>query len=86
MFAVREKTVVVRLSRSPDALPENHQFSIEEILIELHQEAKGLSIMDLGEVETVCRRVADGGRLDIGELMTMADRRKVGVGRFLEIE
>jgi hypothetical protein len=79
VFSLRDKTVVIRPSRKPASLPENHLFPIEVILIDLYREAKSLSIMDLGEVETICSRAAEGGRINIGKLQMLAGIGKINV-------
>lgn len=76
VFAVRDRTAVVRCIRTPDSLPDDHRFPIEDMLLELHRECKRLSIMDLGDQKTVVARVLETGRIDMGTLALMVAQAK----------
>ena len=77
IFTVGSKTVVVRFTRAPDHLPEDHLMRTEDVLVELFQESKHLSLMDLGESETVAGHLIEAGRIDMGSLALVIAQRKV---------
>ncbi len=83
VFAVRPKTVVVRDTRAPDALPETHALPIEELLIELHQESKRLPLMDAEDVQTTALRAIESARIDMGRLTSLASDRKLNLADLL---
>ena len=76
VFTVRDRTAVVRFSRAPGVLPEDHLLPAEDILVELYRESKRLSLMDLGEVGTVIGRALEAGRLDMGALSVAVAQAK----------
>ena len=76
-FAVRDRTVVVRSSRVPDQLPADHLMPVEQVLLDLYLESKRLSIMDLGEYETLLGRVLEAGRVNVAALGYSVALRKM---------
>jgi hypothetical protein len=78
VFTVRDKTIVVRQTRVPDSLPEDHVLPVEEILVEICRECNRLSIMDLGDLKTVVDRVLETGRIDMGTLALEVAQAKTG--------
>lgn len=86
LFTIRERTVVVRGTRTADSMPDDHCLSTEEILIALHQEAKRLAFMDAAEVRGVGTRVAEAGRINMGSLTRLAADHKLDMNEILDGE
>jgi hypothetical protein len=83
IFTVKPKTVVVRMTKAPDALPTDHRLTIEELLIELYQESKRLPIIGTDEVSELGKRVVESARVSMGGLAGAASDRKIDLRAIL---
>lgn len=85
VFALREKTVVVRpsIGRQP---VEGRLATIEKLLVDLYVERRDLPLMDVAEYRRMFANLARSRRIKVSGLLAYAERRKIEVSELFEHE
>jgi hypothetical protein len=76
-FAVRDKTVVVRLGSPAQAPVDGHYAMPEKVLVDLAAEVTALPLMDPAEFTGLFTSASLAGRLDIAETLRYARRKRM---------
>lgn len=83
-FAVRNKTVIVRVGNPAQAPVDGHYALPEKVLVDLADEITALPLMDPAEFTGLFLSVSQEGRLDMAAMVRYAKRKRLA-GRFLKV-
>lgn len=74
-----DKMVVLRPLHSKQPPPDGHQISLEQMLVELLDEAEALALMDRTEAEATVRKITTDGLLQIPVFQRFAEFKRVKI-------